>query len=148
MADTRTVAGESTLGLAEETRDYLNRVSNAWVENTQQSADAAQRVADTFSAFVPALSRDYAVPSPKQVIDTTFDIANQVVDYQRQALDFQRRIAQQIVDGFGRLYSSDEQPASEKAAQRANEALQKVGQQTEENVAQARQSNGKAGTRA
>ena len=142
MADTRTVAGETTIGFAEESRDYLNRVSNAWVGTAQQGADAFQRVTDTFQAFLPAFSRDYAVPSPKQVIDTTFDIANQVVDYQRQALDVQRQIAHQLVEGFGKLYSSDEQPAPEKAAQRANEALQKVGQQTEESVEQARQSNG------
>jgi hypothetical protein len=140
MATTRTVAGEATVGLAEETRDYANRVNGAWVNNAHQGAAALQRWTDTVAAFVPALSRDYAVPSPKQFVDTTFDIVS-------RTLEFQRQIAQELIDGYGPLYSSDGQPAPEKAAQRANEILQQAGEHAEETADRAKQPAGEGSGR-
>ena len=136
MAETKTWAGEATLGAAEESRDYLNRVSGALVGNTHQALQATQRVTGALQQvgqqFSPALAQDYQVPSPKQLIDTSYDFATRMLDLQRQ-------LAHQWIDGFGGLYSSDETPAPEKVAQRANEGIQKVSEQARQAQEQAQQ---------
>ena len=109
MAETKYFANEATVGLAQESRDYINRVTDAY-------SDAAQRWVDAGSQIVPAWQPDgFKVPNPKDLLNSYFDLAEQV-------LGAQRKLVEQAFDQFGKLASTDEKPAYEKAAEQATNA--------------------------
>jgi hypothetical protein len=107
VADTKTAINDTTVGLAEEGRDYVHRVTGAWTEATDRWVGALQQ-------FVPVLRPEsYQVPSPKEFVNAYFDIAE-------QALGTQRQLTEQFLDRFGSLLTTDQEPVQEKAAKAAN----------------------------
>ena len=131
----RNLVTEATVGFAEETRDYVNRLSGAWTEATQRWVGALQQ-------FTPNVNAEgYGVPSQKEVIDASFDIAEQV-------LGFQRQLASQIADRFGSLVTTDGQPLGDKIAQQLNEQAQQASSQVQQATQQAQggQQGGQGGS--
>lgn len=98
---------DATVRFAETGRDYLNRLTGDFTENTQKWTAASQRL-------IPALGRDVTAPRPKELIDASFDIAQQV-------LTMQRELAHKVVDRFGAILTdkNDTKPASPLVAPKA-----------------------------
>jgi hypothetical protein len=109
MAETKNAVNEATVGFAEESRDYVNRVTGAWTEAAQRWVNAAQQ-------FVPTLRPEgFQVPNPKDFIDASYDIVEQALGYQRQ-------LVHEVYDRFGTLVSTDQQPVQEKVTDQVNQA--------------------------
>ena len=123
MAENRDAVREATVGFAEESRDYVNRLTDVWTDATERWVSAVQQ---STQQFVPSIRPDaVAVPSPKEFVDATYDIAEQI-------LGFQRQLTHTVLERFGTLASSDDQPIQEKAAQQANQQVQQVAQQAQQ----------------
>ena len=120
----RGLVTEAAVGFAEESRDYVNRLAGAWT-------DATQRWVGAFQQFTPNVNAEgYGVPSQKEVIDASFDIAEQI-------LGFQRQLAHQIADRFGSLVTTDGQPVGDKIAQQLNDQVQQANSQVQQAAQQA-----------
>ncbi len=130
MAENRDAVREATVGFAEESRDYVNRVTDVWTDATERWVNALQQ---STQQFVPSIRPEaVAVPSPKELVDASYDIAEQI-------LGFQRQLTHTILDRFGTLASSDDQPIQEKVAQQATQQVQQ-GQQAGQQAQQGAQS--------
>ncbi|MDP9399087.1 MAG: hypothetical protein M3P96_15280 [Actinomycetota bacterium] len=130
MAENRDAVREATVGFAEESRDYVNRVTDVWTDATERWVNALQQ---STQQFVPSIRPEaVAVPSPKELVDASYDIAEQI-------LGFQRQLTHTILDRFGTLASSDDQPIQEKVAQQATQQVQQAGQQGQQAGQQAQQ---------
>jgi hypothetical protein len=129
MTESRDALTTTTVGAAEEARDYVNRVVNAWSE-------ASERYVRTLQQFAPTgQAGQYQAPNPKALLDASYEVA-------QQALELQHQMLSQAYERFGQLFSRDEEPAPEKATQQANEA----GQQAQQATRSAAESGSTAGS--
>ena len=104
--ETRTHAGDATIGFAEFSRDYLNKLAGAWGDTTERWNAASQRF--------PAFGRDFNAPNPKELVDASYDIIEQVIGMQRE-------LAHRVLDRFGSIVSDDDRPVQDKMTERVND---------------------------
>ena len=114
--------GDDTItGLVESSRRYLEAITEVWVQSVDQAARAGQWTTSAAGQLVPTPSADYAVPTPKQLLDTSFELAQQVLNLQRQ-------IAGVLLGGPAAAASGDDQATPGRAGQRAENAQPASGQ--------------------
>ncbi len=129
----RNVMGDATTGFAEFSRDYLNKVAGAWGDTTERWNAASQRL--------PAFGRDFNAPNPKELVDASYDIIEQMIGMQRE-------LAHRVLDRFGSIVSDDERPAQDKMTDRVNENARNSSNGNERNSNDKGQDNKPAGQKA